>query len=124
MRSARKREAEGEPRASELPDAQCPPCSEPGTLGTLADQLIRTLLIRSQVKLEGLESGHVEERRLFRAGGNQELWIKEGLRWRWEPSLQGLQGPPFPCLSSHPDRAQFLVSGGSEHAYVHHKSQV
>lgn len=32
-----------------------------GPLGTLADQ---SLLIRRQVRLEGLESGHVEERRL------------------------------------------------------------
>lgn len=61
VRSARKREVEGEPRASELSDAQCPHCNEPGTLGTLADQ---SLLIRRQVRLGGLESGHVEERRL------------------------------------------------------------
>lgn len=52
VRSARKREAEGEPRARGLSDAQCPHCSEPRTLGTLADQ---TLQIRREVSLEGLE---------------------------------------------------------------------
>lgn len=61
VRSARKREAESETRASELSDAQCPHCYESGTLGTLADQ---SLPIRRQVRLEVLESGHVEERRL------------------------------------------------------------
>lgn len=78
VRSARKREAEGEPRASELPDAQCPPCSEPGTLEALADQLIRTLLIRRQVRLEGLESGHVEERRLGGLEGTKSSGLRKG----------------------------------------------
>lgn len=75
VRSARKREAMGEPRASELSDAQCPHCYEPGTLGTLADQ---SLPIRRQVRLEGLESGHVEQRRLRGLEGTERL--KEGLK--------------------------------------------
>ena len=75
MRSARKREAECEPRASELSDAQCTPCSQSGTLRTLAGQ---SLLIRRQVRLEGLESGGVEESRLRGLEGTKSSGLRKG----------------------------------------------
>lgn len=66
----RKRGAEGDPRASDPSAAQCLHCSEPGTLGTLADQ---SLLIWRRIRLEGLESGHVGERRCRGLEGTRAL---------------------------------------------------
>lgn len=75
VRSAQKRGSEGDSRASEPSAAQCLHCSEPGTLGTLADQ---SLLIWRRIRLEGLESGHVGERRRRGLEGTKSSGSRKG----------------------------------------------
>lgn len=95
VRSARKREAEGELRASELPDAQYPPGSEPGTFRNPG----RPISVDQEAGQAGGPGVWACGReKTQRPGGTKSS--KEGLRWWREPSLHGFQGPPFSCLSS------------------------